>query len=276
MHDYIAISFENLSLLQKEILIAQLSEIGFEGFEEGTDWLSAFIKQEDYDENSLTDLLSDPSIVFNKKLVPQQNWNSEWEKNFEPVLLDDFCVIRAAFHKPRADVQHDIVITPKMSFGTGHHATTYMMLQFMRTIDFHHKKVLDFGTGTGVLAILAEQMGADYVCAIDNDDWSIRNAEENFEINHCTNVRLQKADSILEENLYDIILANINKNVLLANMASIQQHLQVGGVVIMSGLLKGDETRITTEALRYQLGVIEQIARKDWISLKMALNLVNE
>jgi len=270
MHDYIALSFENLSAARKEILIAQLNGIGFEGFEEGSNWLSAFIRKEDFNEAALEPILTDPEIVVSKKIIPHQNWNSEWEKNFEPVQVDDFCIIRASFHKLRENIKHDIIITPKMSFGTGHHATTYMMLQWMRKIDFENKAVLDFGTGTGILSILAEKLGASHITAIDNDDRSIENAAENIAINHCSHIILRKADNVIKGNLYDVILANINKNVLLANMNGIGQHLQVGGVVLLSGLLKGDRESIEREALNNNLKITGETEKGEWIALKLA------
>src|SRR5205085_7037613 len=138
----------------------------------------------------------------------------EWEKNFERVIIDDFVAIRAPFHKPIQKVTHEIVITPKMSFGTGHHATTFMMIQQMQDVDFKNKKVLDFGTGTGILAILAEKLGATKITAIDNDEWSISNANENIKTNNCRNIQLLLSDSPMLSQKFDVILANINKSVI--------------------------------------------------------------
>ncbi len=135
----------------------------------------------------LNDLTSSLQLSFSKTIIEETNWNQVWESNFDPVIVDDFVAVRAHFHEPIKNVQHEIVITPKMSFGTGHHATTYMMMQQMRELDFAGKNVFDFGTGTGVLAILAEKLGAQKVIAIDNDDWSIENADENVKRNNCTN-----------------------------------------------------------------------------------------
>jgi ribosomal protein L11 methyltransferase len=164
-------------------------------------------------------------------------------------------------------VQHEIIITPKMSFGTGHHATTYLMIQNMQRFDFNGKNVLDFGTGTGVLAILAERLGAGTVTAIDNDEWSITNAEENIALNHCSNIALSQADSLQMSTEFDIILANINKHVLIANMGGIKQHLTLDGVVIMSGLLAGDRPDIEKCAVNNGLTVMDCVLKGDWMCI---------
>ena len=174
---YIEISIQTTEL--QEVLIALLAEIGYEGFEEEEGLLKAFIKEGAFDRGALETLLADYGLEYVEQRIEDRNWNAEWEANFQPVVVDGFCAIRAHFHPPMPEMEHELVITPKMSFGTGHHATTYMMLQAMRGIDLRGKRVLDFGTGTGVLAILAERLGAAEVVAIDNDDWSIENAQEN-------------------------------------------------------------------------------------------------
>jgi ribosomal protein L11 methyltransferase len=156
-----------------------------------------------------------------------------------------------------------------MSFGTGHHATTFMMIGFMEQLDFVGKTVLDFGTGTGVLAILAEKQGAQAITAIDNDDWSIDNAAENIAVNNTTKIVLEKAHDLNKFNLFNVILANINKHVLLANMAAIKQHLTTGGVVIMSGLLAGDQTDIEHVAMQNNLKVVAQKQQNNWIALQL-------
>src|SRR6476661_5603092 len=235
MSNYIEIKIENISSAQSEILIAQLSEIGFEGFEEGESFLSAYIDQEALNEIELKNLVSSHDLTYSKNLIEQKNWNEEWEKNFEPVIIDDFVTIRAEFHKPIKNVEHEIIITPKMSFGTGHHATTYMMIQQMRNIDFKNKSVFDFGTGTGVLAIIAEKLGAAKIIAIDNDEWSISNANENIERNNCKNIQLLLSDSPLVSNRFDVILANINKNVILQYLEVLSNLLIENGQLLVSG-----------------------------------------
>ncbi len=162
---------------QQEILIGELEEVEAIGFEQTASNLLAYFEEDNFKSYEVNMLLKE--YTFHFTTLPKQNWNALWESNFEPVIVDDFCAIRADFHEPVKDGHHEIIITPKMSFGTGHHATTFMMIQQMRNISFKNKKVFDFGTGTGILAILAVKLGAALVTAIDNDEWSIKNAEEN-------------------------------------------------------------------------------------------------
>ena len=269
MNDYIKISFNGVTQEQKDLLVALLSEMGFEGFEEGQTYLICYSSKENFNEEALTEQTELFSLRFEKEIVEKQNWNEIWEKNFQPVLVDDFCAIRASFHPEEKNTLFNIEITPKMSFGTGHHATTYMMIKWMKEIDHKGKSVLDFGTGTGVLAILAEKLGASKIDAIDNDDWSIENANENILCNECSRIELQKADSLDFTGQFDIILANINKNVLLANMERLQQHLAKEGVLVISGLLEGDRSAIETAANRFKLAVEGQMINNGWISLKL-------
>lgn len=269
MKNYLHIRLQPVSKEQQEILVAQLSELGYEGFEEGIHYISAYIPEDQFDEAGTYELIANTDIALTKEIIPPRNWNEEWEQNFQPVIIDDFCGIRAHFHAPLQNVQHEIIITPKMSFGTGHHATTHLMIQQMQQLSFTGKTVLDFGTGTGVLAILAERLGAPQITAIDNDEWSIANAEENIALNHCTNIVIERADQLQMSTEFDIILANINKHVLLANMDAIKQHLTTGGVVLMSGLLTGDKTDIESSAKINGLSVVEQKTRGDWMCLML-------
>lgn len=270
MFNYIHLQFQHLSKEQQEILIALLSELGFEGFEEGTGYLSAFIPESQWSPELLDEItIGEGPLTYTTEVIAPRNWNEEWEKNFEPVVVHDFCAVRAHFHQPITNVQYEIVITPKMSFGTGHHATTFMMIEFMEQLDFTGKTVLDFGTGTGILAVLAEKQGAQAVTAIDNDDWSIDNAAENIAVNKATKIVLEKAHDLNKFNLFNIILANINKHVLLANMASVKQHLTQGGVLIMSGLLAGDRPDIEQAAMQHDLKIVEQKQQNNWIALRL-------
>jgi ribosomal protein L11 methyltransferase len=267
MQNYIHIKFQPVSKEQQEILVAQLSELGFEGFEEGLNYISGYIPEDQYNEIETANLITGTETTFTKEVIAPRNWNAEWEQNFQPVIIDEFCGIRAHFHEPLLNVQHEIIITPKMSFGTGHHATTHLMIQNMQQLGFDGKHVLDFGTGTGVLAILAERLGAASVTAIDNDEWSINNAAENIALNLCSNIALAQADVLQMSTEFDIILANINKHVLIANMAGIKQHLILGGVVIMSGLLAGDRPDIEKCAVNNGLSVVDCKMRGDWMCL---------
>ncbi|HET7000014.1 MAG TPA: 50S ribosomal protein L11 methyltransferase, partial [Puia sp.] len=193
----------------------------------------------------------------------------EWEKDFEPVTVNHFCAIRAHFHKAVPQVKYDIIITPKMSFGTGHHATTYMMIAAMEHLDLQQKSVLDFGTGTGVLAILACKMGADPVMAIDSDELSIDNARENIAVNDCEKVKVELKDSLTGTGRFDIILANINLRVILENMDSIRQHLNQTGVLIGSGVLESDKEKIRELATAAGFTFELQMIRDNWMSFSL-------
>ena len=201
--------------------------------------------------------------------IEEKNWNEEWEKSFRPVVIEGFCAVRADFHDPITDVQYELVITPKMSFGTGHHATTFMLLQAMRSVPFRGKRVLDFGTGTGVLAILAERLGAGQVLAIDHDDWSIANARENIAGNGCSHTIVEKRDELTGlPGPFDIILANINKHVILEQMSAMEQQLERGGVILLSGLLRNDLEDIENEAAKNNLSISDWVTKDGWIALK--------
>ena len=267
MDKYIQVHFAAVDAIKQDILIAELASIGFDGFEQGPDYLNAFLPENSF--NRL-DLHTIPMMQTHRptiSLIEPRNWNEEWEKSFEPVIIDEFCAIRASFHPPVAGVQHEIVITPKMSFGTGHHATTYQMIKLMKEIDFSNKTVVDFGTGTGVLAILAYKLGAAHICAIDNDEWSINNARENVENNGSSTIQLNMSDTLPNNELFDIILANINKHVILENLPEISKQLRPGGVVLLSGLLQNDQREIVDAALKNRLFVKTQSQKYDWIAL---------
>lgn len=249
---------------EQEILISRLSDLEAIGFEQGEDFLLAYFQEDDFKSYEVNELLHGKNFVITT--VAEKNWNQEWESNFQPVTVEGFCGIRAHFHPPFNDVQHDILITPKMSFGTGHHATTYMMIKHMQDIDFNGKTVLDFGTGTGVLAILAEKLGASEVIAIDNDEWSIKNAEENLSKNECKKIVLELTETIPEQK-YDVILANINRNILLQYMTTLRSLLKENGSLLLSGLLKADETIIEDAAHAAGLNKRKQLERDNWIAL---------
>jgi ribosomal protein L11 methyltransferase len=267
MTDYIELYFHNLSFIEREILIAELSEIGFEGFEEGVDDLKAFIRKLHFDETVIKNRIDTQRHPYSVETIPHQNWNQQWEGSFDPVVIGNFCAIRAAFHAPVQNVQHELIITPKMSFGTGHHATTSLVIQFMQEIDFSKKQVFDFGTGTGVLAILAEKLNAENILAIDNDEWSIINAKENILQNNCSKIAIEKADKIPSKQKFDIILANINKNVIQGNLGLIAKQLSNNGVLITSGLLKTDEKEIVASALKENLKLQKSLEAAGWIAM---------
>lgn len=267
--DHIKISFADLQPEQKEILIAQLADAGYEGFEETDTTLEAFIGEPNFDITLLNEIAFKYQTSYPSEKIAETNWNQIWESNFDPVIVDDYVAVRADFHQPIINTKHEIVITPKMSFGTGHHATTYMMIELMKEIDLMGKSVLDFGTGTGILAILAEKSGAGNIYAIDNDDWSIANAEENLKKNNCSKVILKKASEVSSKIKFDVILANINKNVILENFNSLSNQLNKKGIILFSGLLQEDKGEILSIATELYLNLKKELTRNNWIALQL-------
>ena len=266
--DYIKITFTDLQPEQREILIAQLADAGYEGFEEKDTSLDAFINSKSFNTIIVNEISFKYQTPYTKEKIAETNWNQVWESNFEPVIVNDYVSIRADFHKPITNTRFEIVITPKMSFGTGHHATTYMMIELMKELDLNGRSVLDFGSGTGILAILAEKEGAKNIDAIDNDDWSIANAGENFEKNSCTKINLRKASNAAADIKFDIILANINKNVIIENLPLLSSQLNNCGHVLLSGLLKEDKDDILSIATELGLKLKKELIRNNWIALE--------
>jgi ribosomal protein L11 methyltransferase len=266
--NYLQFDFETDTPEEADQLIALLSEQGFEGFEETENFLKAFIPEAIFSEEAF-ELVKDmlPTFRYTRSTVENINWNEKWERDFEPVIVDNWVAIRAHFHQPIFNVRHEIIITPKMSFGTGHHATTYLMVQQMESIDFREKTAIDFGTGTGVLAILAEMVGATKVLAIDNDEWSINNAKENVELNHCTKIIVELQDAMPATEKYNIILANINLNVILANLTAISSASKTGTKILLSGFLKQDETAIKFGLAQHGLKYVSTFQRGEWIMI---------
>ncbi len=268
MKNYIELIIENISAEQSDILLALLSENGFDGFEQDENNLKAFINEQDFDEAAIKTLADELQFQYLLNKIEEQNWNALWESNFEPVVVDDFVSVRANFHQPNESAQHEILITPKMSFGTGHHATTFMMMQQMRPLDFNAKSVFDFGTGTGVLAILAEKLGAEKIIAVDNDDWSIENAKENVQANDAHKIDVIKNDDASSEKQFDIVLANINKNVILSNAQTLNDVLnKQQGFLLLSGLLAEDEADIFQTFSAFDLQHLNTQHRAQWISM---------
>jgi len=249
---------------QQEELIALLDDYNPSGFEQTDETVKAYFAEDDFQQEPIQKILQGYDYSFSE--VEEQNWNAVWEQNFHPVIVEDFCGVRAHFHEPIGQVEHEIIITPKMSFGTGHHATTYMMIQQMRHLDFNGKKVFDFGTGTGILAILAEKLGAASVTAIDVDNWSIENAKENFERNDCHKIDVSLT-SILPADSFDVVLANINRNVILNYIGQLPQVVKQGGSLLFSGLLVADEQAITKSAEENGFRFQKRLERAGWISL---------
>jgi len=270
--NYLQFGFEIENAGQMERLVALLADQGFEGFEEDEDSLDAFIPEHNFREEEFAramDLFL--TISYTKTVLENINWNKKWEADFKPVLVEDFVAIRAGFHQPVTNVEYEIIITPKMSFGTGHHATTYLMIKQMRQLDFSGASVLDFGTGTGVLAILADKLGAEKVVAVDYDDWSIENANENILQNHSSSIRVIKGDTVPITEKFNIILANITLNVILSDLSSIVTCSLTGATILLSGFLKDDEPTLVENLEKVGLKYLSTMQRGDWIAV-MAKN----
>ena len=271
MRTYFEITIALPEKTLSDILVAELNEIGFEGFEEGNALLKAFIEKEQFQEDTLEEIVQKYHLTFSIQAIADKNWNEIWETGFDPVVVNDFCSIRASFHPPVTGTAYEIIITPKMSFGTGHHATTWLMISAMEKIVIQNKTIMDFGTGTGVLAILADKLGASAIAAIDNDEWSLQNAVENFEMNNCRPIQLYSNNSIQSIDKYDIILANINKNVILNNLGAMKQHLNVAGVLLVSGLLSGDKQDIIIAAANTGFDLKEITEKDGWMCINFAV-----
>ncbi len=257
---------------QSEILIAQLAELGFDGFLEETNQLKAYIAAEYFNQQELINVLAPYELSANVNTINKQNWNILWESNFSPMQVDQFVGVRASFHEPINEVKHELIITPKMSFGTGHHGTTYSVMKLMESINFNGKMVFDFGTGTGILAILAEKLGAKSVKGVDNDPWCIENAAENVQVNTCKNIQIELSDTISIIEQYDIVIANINRHILEANMLLFPQIINPNGILILSGLLLSDELEMI-ELCKQRGFKHEQTMTKDgWVAIQFSVN----
>ncbi len=255
-----------------EILIAELGETPFESFIETEEGISAYIQKQYWTEDILNDIQildSDEfEIEYTFEQIEQVNWNEEWEKNFEPIEVDNTCYVRAPFHEKK-DVEFDIVIEPKMSFGTGHHETTFMMIQHLLGMELEGKKTLDMGCGTAILAILAEMKGAQPIDAIDIDNWCYLNSIENAERNNCRHITVYEGDAaLLEGRSYDVIIANINRNILLNDMQQYVDCLNKGGVLLLSGFYEEDIPAIDASCTEKGLTFEKKLQRNNWVSLK--------
>ena len=273
MSNYIACNFRVKPLQPAtDILIAELGHLGFESFVENETGVTAYIQKREWNVSILDNIYilnSDEfHITYDIDEIEQTNWNAEWEKNFNPILVDGLVTVRAPFHN-KATTKYDIVIEPKMSFGTGHHETTYMMIQHILKNDFKEKTVLDMGCGTGVLAILAEKLGASRLDAIDIDHWCYLNSIENVDRNGSQHISVQQGDvSLLAGQSYDIIMANINRNVLLADISTYAKCLNANGILFLSGFYKADMPLIEAECKKHMLNLEEILERGQWVSLK--------
>ncbi len=256
-----------------EILMAELIEIGFDSFTEEYDGILGYIQKDLYKEEDLKSIPlfqnDDVEITYSYDEMPNINWNEEWEKNFSPINVEDQVLIRAEFHEPNPSM-HEIVIQPKMSFGTGHHPTTHLMIQQMLDMDLENKTVLDMGCGTSVLAIFAKQKGAGRTVAIDIDEWSVENSKENAERNKVElDIELGTADNLGKEK-FDVILANINRNILISDIPTYVSVLEDGGKLLLSGLCFFDVDDILEVCTEQNLKLEKKIQREEWVSLLLS------
>jgi len=255
-----------------DILIAELGEAGFESFVEHETGLLAYVLKSEGNEGLPKNLFilqnSEFKISWATQEIAQRNWNAEWEKNFHPITVGDKCMVRAPFHKGNG-APYDLVIEPKMSFGTGHHETTRMMLEHILNEDFENKSVLDMGCGTGVLAILAEMRGAKSLDAIDIDERCFLNSKENMERNRCNKIEVYQGNSsLLKGKKYDVILANINRNTLLKDISVYSKCLNSGGTLILSGFYRQDLDVISLKCEEYGLKFAKKLEKNNWVSAK--------
>ncbi len=256
-----------------DILTAELAELGFESFVETDEGLNAYIIEPDFDEQALQELIakyaSQTAIAYEVNSLEKRNWNAEWERNYEPIEVADQVRVRASFHELDARFRYDIVINPKMSFGTGHHETTAMMLEQQLGLDFTGTAVLDVGSGTGILAILAAKMGAKKVLAFDIEEWAVENARENTELNGCPQITVFQGtiNDVDLANQYDIVLANINRNVLLAEIPTYTSLLTKNGHLVVSGFYEHDAPDIEQKAVEAGLVMTNRATTNQWTSL---------
>ncbi len=256
----------------REILVAELAEIGFDSFLETEEGIDAYATEADFDREKFDALISNyqeaAQITLTEAVMPKVNWNEEWEKNYDPIEVEDLVYVRASFHEPKSGFKHGIVINPKMSFGTGHHATTFQMLKHQGELDHEGKRVLDVGSGTGILAIMAHMLGAREVEAFDIDDWCVENGNENFDLNGVkTRMGLGTIRQVNPKGTFEIILANINKNVLLDEMEIYAGLMPSEGFLLLSGFYTEDIADLTQAAKPLGLELITQSSKDNWAAL---------
>lgn len=273
---YIEIEFSIKPLeMYSEILQSDLCDIGFESFQDTNKGFLAYCQEGLYSEKELNLLIErfigfnpDVELSTNKKEIEQQDWNAEWEKSYPAVLINNYCYVHAHFHSPLEEVEYNIEISPKMSFGTAHHPTTFQIIELLQNENVEGKNLMDMGSGTGVLAILAKMKGAAYVEAIDNDEWAYKNALENVQTNQ-SDIVVRYGDSSLLDGEYDVFIANINRNILLQDMQKYSKHIKNGGVLFLSGFYVEDIPILMEEASKYGFSLDRQISKDNWAALRL-------
>ncbi len=281
--NYYEVNFSYTSPIDNEIvndvLAGQLGEIGFESFTESENGLNAYIPENKYNEESLRDKISDfpledTAIHFSSGLITAKDWNEEWEKNyFKPIGIGNECIIHASFHEITSDYTYDIIIDPKMAFGTGNHETTFLMISEILKTDLKGKSVLDMGCGTAVLAILAGMKGAGPVIAVDIDEWAYNNAVENVRLNHMENIKvlLGGAEQIVNNGKFNVIFANINRNILLEDIKYYVTGMEPDALLFLSGFYHDDIPAIEEECKKNGLSVLSCTEKNRWVALKAQL-----
>lgn len=271
--DYIELTLSHFGDFNPEIAVAELAELGFESFSETDDIINAYIPADGYVAEAVTGYLEalscDHGLQWSINRVAERNWNEEWERSYEPVVIEGRCRVRAPFHEPSGEYPYELVIEPRMSFGTAHHETTYLVIAMLLDTPVSGKQVLDMGCGTGLLALLAGRMGASRVVAIDNDEWAVSNAADNMERNgapHITVIRGEASD--IPKPSFDVVLANINRNILMADMPAYAGATCPGGVLILSGFYEEDMPVIRQSAEGCGFRYDSHSARNRWVAAR--------
>lgn len=261
-----------------QILIAELSQLNYDSFQEMDKELEAYVMEEFFNEANLNALVERYGLTDDIKVEKLENinWNEEWEKNFDPVFVKDKVQIRATFHEPQANYEYDVIINPKMAFGTGHHETTHLMVAEQLTINHNDKCVMDVGTGTGLLAIMAYKLGAKCIKATDIDDWCINNSRENLELNQVKNFEILQGtiDNLTLPEQYDIIYANINKNVLMSEIPYYSSLIKDNGILVLSGFYSEDINDLKEKAIQNNLSFLHSHTRNNWALIHLSKSKV--
>ncbi|MEL6557126.1 MAG: 50S ribosomal protein L11 methyltransferase [Bacteroidota bacterium] len=272
MSNYIEVYFSTTPEIS-EILLAELGNLPYDTFEEVNDGLKAYVLEEAYDQSAVDEVVNQyqalGAITYQTSIIPKENWNEEWEKNFHPITVANQILVRADFHEANPAMPYEIIIVPKMSFGTGHHDTTSQMLQFQLEVDHEGKTVLDAGTGTGILAIMADKKKAGKILANDIDDWCIDNSRENFSLNNSQEVDLRLgAIDVFENEQADILIANINKNVLLHEIPSYAEIVVPNGTLLLSGFYEHDIPDLEKQLNNSGFQKVSHTVQNKWAALK--------